>query len=148
MKSRVTPSSLPTREIRSSWIRIAIFMGVRTRSASASFVFGAAADTDVLKIVRAKNDRVRTANIFLSENIFLPPKAQNTFLTGKPFFVSFKMLLRAIRLAKGAPTSLSAVRGHPARIWPLVTYAIGKRRSGRRAAARRKAYSVWRQSSD
>src|SRR6267143_4592848 len=134
MKSRVTPSSLPTREIRSSWIRIAIFMGVRTRSASASFVFGAAADTDVLKIVRAKDDRVRTANIFLSENIFLPPNTQNTFLTGKPFFVSFKMLLRAIRLAKGsADIPVGGSRASCPHL-ALVTYAIGKRRSGRRAA--------------
>src|SRR6266849_1360942 len=123
MKSRVTPSSLPTREIRSSWIRIAIFMGVRTRSASASFVFGAAADTDALKIVSIKNDTVRTEKIFLSENIFQPPKAQKTFSIGEPVFVGLMMLLRAIRLAKGAPTSLSAVRGHPARIWLLMQSA-------------------------
>jgi hypothetical protein len=54
-------------------------MGVRTRNASASLVFGAAADTDALKTVSIKNDTVRTEKIFLSENIYYLQKPKTLF---------------------------------------------------------------------
>src|SRR6266581_4354333 len=65
MKSRVTPSSLPTREIKSSWIRIAILSGVRTRDASVSFVL-AFAKEDAPRLIVIIIDAIRNTEIFLN----------------------------------------------------------------------------------
>src|SRR5207244_7382479 len=65
MKSRVTPNSLPTLEIRSSWIRIAILSGVRTRNGSLSFVL-AFAKEPAPRLIVINIDAIRNAEIFLS----------------------------------------------------------------------------------
>src|ERR1700675_2762809 len=77
MNSRVTPSSLPTREIRSSWIRIAILSGSRTRRASVSFVFAffAFASEDAPTLMSTITDAARNAETFL--NILSPHNWQN-----------------------------------------------------------------------